>query len=346
MRLPLGTSSARMASAPFVIVDLETQEGVRGRAHAFCYLPEAAPILRRCLDLAAASIVGAAVDPASISALLQGRLRLVGAHGLIAMALSAVDVACWDALATAAGMPLARYLGATRETVPAYNSNGLGLIDATRVAAEALELLERGLPALKIRLGRPDPSDDLAALAAVRAAVPAGTALMADYNQALTVDEAMARGRALEPAELVWIEEPVAADDLLGHARLAAALATPIQLGENLYGPHAVATAIAQEAADCLMVDLMRIGGVTGWLEAARHCAAADRPLSSHLYPEVSVHLLAASSTAHWLEYVDWAEPLLARPVELANGAAVVSAEPGCGTIWDEDAIERYAMRE
>jgi mandelate racemase len=345
MRRPLGTSAARMTQAPFVLVEIDTHEGVTGRAHAFCYLSEAAPMIGRCVELAGEVVTGAPVEPAAIARRLESRFRLLGAHGVVAMALSAIDVACWDALATAAGVPLAALLGATRTAVPAYNSNGLSLMPPADVGAEATALLERGLPALKIRLGRADAAEDLAAVRAVGDAVPAGTALMADFNQALSVGEAIERGKALDELGLVWLEEPVAAGDLLGSARVAAALTTSVQLGENFYGPHAVAAAIAERAADCLMLDLMRIGGVTGWLEAARLAADAGIPISSHLYPEVSVHLLAASATAHWLEYVDWAEPLLAGGIEVADGQAIVPSRPGCGVEWDDAAVERYAMR-
>lgn len=168
--------------------------------------------------------------------------------------------------------------------------------------------------------------------------------LMADCNQALTVTEAIERGAALDSARLAWIEEPFAADDLAGCARVTAALVTPVQVGENLYGPNAVATAIAQRSADCLMFDLMRIGGVSGWLAAAKLAGEAGTPVSSHLYPEVSVHLLAASESAHWLEYVDWAEPFLEAPVQPNDGRMPVSAVPGTGVRWDAAGLRRYAI--
>jgi mandelate racemase len=271
-------------------------------------------------------------------------LRLLGVHGVVAMGMSALDVACWDALAIAAGVPLAQYLGAPTGPVPAYNSNGLSLAAPETLGAEALELLAPGFKAVKIRLGRSDARIDLAAVRAVRAAVPEGTVLMADYNQALTVPDAIARGRGLEAEGLAWIEEPVAADNLTGCAAIAAALETPVQLGENLYGPAAVETAIATRASDYLMFDLMRIGGVSGWLEAARLAAGATIPVSSHLYPEVSVHLLAATPTVHWLEFVDWAEPFLATSSQIRDGGVHIPAEPGTGVNWDEAAVRHYAM--
>jgi len=333
-----------MAQAPFVLVDLITDEGVTGRSYAFCYIDAAAPMIQRVLALARETIIGATVDPEALGAELRARFRLLGAHGVVAMGLSALDVACWDALAIAAGMPLAHYLGAQTGSVPAYNSNGLSLGAPESLGAEAQALLAPGFNAVKIRLGRADAAADLAAIRAVRAAVPEETVLMADFNQALAVGNAITRCRELDSEQLAWIEEPIAADDLTGCAQLAVAVETPIQLGENLYGPAAVATAIAQHASDYQMFDLMRIGGVSGWLEAARIAAAANIPVSSHLYPEVSVHLLAATQTAHWLEFVDWVEPLLTTPSRVCDGKLQMPTGPGTGIRWDEAAVRRYAM--
>ncbi len=333
-----------MERAPFVLVDLETEEGVTGRAHAFCYVEEAAPMLQRVLALSGEAMRGAVVDPEVIRANLSARFRLLGVHGIVAMGLSALDIACWDALAIAAGVPLARFLEGRGTSVPAYNSNGLSLDPPETLGEEAAALLEPGFGAVKIRLGRADPGGDVDAVRAVRAAIPAGVTLMADYNQALSVTDAIARGAQLESEGLFWIEEPIAADDLTGCAEVTAALTTPVQIGENLYGPHAVATAVSQRACDLLMFDLMRIGGVTGWLEAAALAARAQIPVSSHLYPEVSLHLLAATENAHWLEYVDWAEPFLDAGVEIVDGAACVPERPGTGVNWDEDALARYAI--
>ena len=333
-----------MERAPFLLVDLQTEEGISGRAHAYCYLEEAAPMLQRALELSGEAIHGAVVDPDAIRADLSSRFRLLGVHGIVAMGLSALDVACWDALAAAAGVPLARFLEARDSSVRVYNSNGLSLDPPETLGEEAAALLEPGFDALKIRLGRADSQGDIDAVRAVRDAIRPGTTLMADYNQALSVTDAIARGKGLESEGLDWIEEPIAADDLSGCAEVAAALMTPVQIGENLYGPQAVATAISQRASDLLMLDLMRIGGVSGWLEAAALAARAQIPVSSHLYPEVSVHLLAATGTSHWLEYVDWAEPFLDAGLEIVDGAARVPDRPGTGVIWDERAIARYAV--
>lgn len=343
MRRPLGTSAARMTHAPFLLVELETEEGVTGRAHAFGYMDIALPLMRRVLEIAGELIAGGPADPAAIGRACRARFTLIGTQGVIGMALSALDVACWDAAAQAARQPLARFLHAKRGAVPAYNSNGLGLDRPESLADEAQALLGDGFDAVKIRLGRADPAADLAAVRAVRAAVGDDASLMADYNQALSVDDAIARGRGLDGEGLAWIEEPVAHDDLAGAARVAEALETPVQIGENFTGPDVMASAVALKSCDYAMPDLMRIGGVSGWQNAARIAERAGMKLSSHLYPEVSAHLLAASPTAHWLEYVDWAEPFLADRLEIAGGMAVVPDRPGTGVTWDEAAVARYA---
>jgi mandelate racemase len=300
------------------------------------------------LEEALGPIKGQAIEAVrireKIGARLERHFRLIATNGVIGLALSAIDVACWDALAVAAGKPLAEFLGGKREAISAYNSNGLGLMPREKLADEAEELLEGGFRAVKLRLGHDSLEADLAALRAVRKRLPDDIAIMADYNQALTLDEALERGRALDGEGLAWIEEPIEHDDYAGCARLARELATPIQIGENFVGSNAMASAIAAHAADYMMPDVSRIGGVSGWLRAASLAAAAKVPLSSHLLPEVSAALLAVSPTAHWLEYVDWAAPILAEPLRVINGMVTPADVPGSGVRWNEDAVGRYRM--
>ena len=166
--------------------------------------------------------------------------------------------------------------------------------------------------------------------------------LVADYNQGLGLGEALERCRALDGEGLAWIEEPLRYDDLDGHARLAEGLATPVMLGENFYGPRAMYDAIRSRACDLVMPDLMRIGGVSGWLQAAAIADVTGMPMSSHLYPEVSGHLLRVTPTRHWLEWQDWAHPVLARPFEVRSGELHLPDVPGNGLAWNEDAVAHY----
>jgi mandelate racemase len=343
MTYALGTSRATITRAPLLLVDLETEQGITGRAYLFCYLPAAAPAIAAMLGEVLAVTKGERVAPVELWAKLAKRFALIGVQGVVRMAMAGFDVACWDALAQAAGLPLARLLGGEAARIPAYNSCGLGLMPADKLADEA-EKLARGFPAVKLRLGYPTVREDLAALAAVRKRVGEDTHIMVDYNQALTVAEALARGRALDQEGIYWLEEPIRHDDYAGAARLARELSVPVQIGENFSEPHSMAVAIAAGACDYAMPDLERIGGVTGWQRAAGLAAAHRVEMSSHLFPEVSAHLLAVTPTRHWLEWVDWAEAIVEEPLRIVDGCAVVPERPGNGLSWNAKAVEKYRM--
>jgi mandelate racemase len=344
MTFALGTSRATITRAPLLLIDLDTEEGVTGRAYLFCYLPAAATAIARLLDEVLRATKGERVAPVDLWAALSKRFALIGVQGIVRMAMAGFDVACWDALAQAAGLPLARMLGAQTARIPAYNSCGLGLMAPEKLADEAEKLLAGGFTAMKLRLGYETLREDIAALHAVRRRVPAGTLIMVDYNQALTVAEALARGRALDDEGVYWLEEPIRHDDYAGAARLARELETPIQIGENFSEAHSMAVAIAAGACDFAMPDLERIGGVTGWQRAAALAAAHRLEMSSHLFPEVSAHLLAATPTRHWLEWVDWANAIVEEPLRIEDGFAVVPERPGNGLSWDQKAVEKYRM--
>lgn len=341
----LGTSQGALRQVPLLLIDLETEEGVTGRSYLFCYVRAAAPAIASLLGEVERLVAGERLDPPGLSAKLSRRFTLIGVQGIVRMALAGFDVAAWDAVAIAQGQPLARLLGAVHRPIPAYNSCGLGLTDDLgALADEAERLLVGGFRAVKLRLGYPTLGRDIEAVHAVRARIGDDIALMVDYNQALTVEEAMVRGRALDAENVFWLEEPIRHDDYTGAAALAQALETPVQIGENFSLPSAMQDALDAGAADYVMPDLERIGGVTGWRQAAEIAAARAVPMSSHLFPEVSAHLLAATPTCHFLEYVDWANVLLREPLVIADGHAVIPARPGHGMVWDEDAVARYRI--
>jgi mandelate racemase len=344
MRFALGTSAATVREAPLLLVDLATAEGITGRSYLFCYRPSGAAAIAATLHDAVALIAGERVAPIENAAKLQRRFALIGVTGVVRMALSALDMALWDALAVAADVPLAAMLGAAPRPIPAYNSCGLGLMAPEAAADEAELLLAGGFKAVKLRLGYPTLAEDLRVTRAVRRRIGDAVSVMVDYNQALTVAQALERGRALAAEGIAWIEEPIRHDDLAGCATLVRDLAPPIQIGENFDGPKAMAQALAAGACDLVMPDAARIGGVTGWQQAAGVAAASDVEMSSHLMPELSAHLLAATPTAHWLEYVDWANTILAEPLVLRDGAVTASATPGTGLAWNDDAVAHYRL--
>ena len=345
MKLPLGTSAGTLHSAALLLVDVETEEGVAGHSYLFCYLPAAAPAIVAMLGEIERTTKGDRIAPADLWAKLARRFKLIGVQGIVRMAMAGFDVACWDALAVAAGKPLVTLLGGAPRRVRAYNSNGLGLMAPEAAADEAEKLLEGGFRAVKLRLGYPTLAADLAAVRAVRKRLPDEIELMVDYNQALTFVQALERSRALDSEGVAWIEEPIRHDDFRNCAELASTLATPIQIGENFSLPEQMFEAILAKACDLVMPDLERIGGVSGWLRAALLAQQNKKPMSSHLFPETSAHLLAAvTHTCHYLEYVDWANPILEEPLKIVGGEAVIPNRSGGGVSWNEEAVKRYLV--
>ena len=345
MKLPLATSTGALSGAPLVLVDVETDGGVTGRAYLFAIgrhnLAPIADLVRAMGEM----LKGDALAPFEIEKKLRAKYTLLGVHNIVLFAISGIDMAVWDALGLALGQPVVRLLGGTPRPVRAYNSKGLGLMPLPKLVREAGQLLDEGFDAVKLRLGRPEAADDLAAVRAVKKSVGPKVTLMVDFNQALSVNEAIRRGRMLDAeGGLLWIEEPVRADDFAGNARVAAEVATPIQIGENFMGPEQMAQALAAGACDFVMPDAQRIGGVTGWMRAAALAQAAGMEMSSHLFPEASCHLLPVTPTAHWLEYVDWADAILEEPLMVKSGHIPVHERPGLGMKWDEKAVRKYAV--
>ena len=344
MGRPLMTGGGEVGSAAMVLVDLLTEEGITGSSYVFCPTPVVLGPVSKLVSHLAPLIEGDPLAPVDLERKLQKVFRLLGPQGLTAMATAGIDMAAWDALAKACGLPLARLLGGEPREVRAYNSCGLGVIGAERAGEEAAELAAPGFEAIKVRLGYPTINTDVEVVRAVRDAVGEEVALMSDYNQSLSVAEAERRAAALEGEGLYWIEEPTRADDYPGHARLRREAKTPIQLGENWWGAHDMAKSMEAGASDYAMADAMKIGGVTGWLRAAALAEAAGLPLSSHLFPEISAHLLAVAPTGHWLEYVDWANPILEEPLKVEDGYASAPDTPGTGISWDEEGVRRHLV--
>jgi mandelate racemase len=345
MKRPLRTSVGTVANAPLVLIDIETEEGIVGHAYLFAYVPALCAPLQAVIADMATQLSGDRIAPMANQHKASRRYQLVGTRGLVSMALAGIDIACWDALAKAVNLPLTRLLGGEITSIPAYNSNGLGIMPAEEAADEAVELLAEGFSAVKVRLGHPSVEEDLAVVRAIRKRIPDEAVLMADYNHALTVAEAIKRGHALDGEGLYWIEEPTTHDDFPGNARIANELKTATQIGENFNSVAEMSSAIAARASDYVMPDLERIGGVTGWLHAAGVAQAARIPMSTHLFAEVSAHLMAVTPTGHWLEFVDWADAILQEPLKPANSAIAATARPGVGLSWNEDAVNKYLLQ-
>jgi mandelate racemase len=344
LRRPVIAKIASITDWPLILIDLVTEEGIVGRSYLEPYLVKAMRYLVPALQDLGEMLKGRRLAPIEIFDTAGKSLHFVGYEGMSMIAASGLDMAAWDALAKAAKLPLCVLLGGSIGPVRAYNSNGLWLKSPEAVADEAQELRdEGGFTALKLRLGRARSLEDIATLNAVRKAVGDEIHLMVDFNQGLDLAEALRRCHMIDDYDLAWIEEPIVYDNLDGCAQLAAELKTPLQIGENFYGPRELHKALQRKACDLVMPDFMRIGGVTGWMRAAAIAGAAGIPVSSHLYPEVAAHMMRVTETAHWLEWQDWANPVLSTPYQIRDGNLHIPDVPGVGLEWDEAAITRLS---
>ncbi len=338
---PLKTASGHIERFPLVLIDLHTDAGVSGHAYAEVYLPELLPALEHAILGLGQLVTGLELAPRDLYSTVLKRLRLWGAKNLVGAALGALDMAWWDAYARTRDEPLYATLGCAPRPLPVYMS--AGMYDATGVVEVAQAAVDEGYRALKIKVGFANFAEDLAAIRAAKRVLGC-RALMIDYNQSLSPQEARLRCRALDDEGLTWIEEPVAADDYLTHAELAATLTTPIQIGENFNSTDEMRKALSLRAMDYVMPDPQFIGGVSGWLEAAALARSAQMECSSHLFPEASSHLLCATPTAHYLEWLDVANGLQSESWPIVDGLLTPPARPGIGIEWDLAAIARYRV--
>jgi len=336
---PVKTAFSTIDAAPMVLIDVETDQGATGHSYIFAYAPLTLKPLVHLIEEIGRELVGKPVAPTELMAAMSAKFRLLGWQGLVGMAVSGLDMAYWDALGQMAGKPVVELLGGSPKPVKAYDS--YGVVDPKADERALRGSLEQGFRGIKIKGGDGDAANDERVVKAVRALIGPDIALMLDFNQSLDPAEASRRIARLAPYDLHWIEEPVAAENLTGHAAVRETSPISIQSGENWWFPRGFAEAIAAGASDFIMPDLMKVGGVTGWLRVAGQAEAASIPMSSHLFAEASAHMLAVTPTAHWLEVLDLGRAILAEPIEIVDGA-LTARGPGLGLSWNEAAVAKY----
>ncbi len=337
---PMRTAVGLIASFPLVLIDVETSEEVCGSAYIFTYTEAALKPTVTLVETIGAEMIGQSGAPLERLRASERRFRLLGTEGLVGMVIAGFDMALWDALGRVVGKSVAELLGSDAKPIRAYDS--FGIIDPRAEEAEIRRSLDRGFQGIKMKIGGGELAADIEAVRSLRAIVGPDIRLMVDYNQSLDPPEACARLARLRDFDLHWVEEPVRADDLAGHARVRATAGVNVQTGENCWYPADCAKAIAAGASDFAMLDVMKIGGISGWVRAAALADAANLPVSSHALIEASAHALAATPNAHWLQYLDWAGPILKEPLQVVAGT-ITPAGPGLGMTWDEKAVARYA---
>ncbi|HVX79286.1 MAG TPA: enolase C-terminal domain-like protein [Bradyrhizobium sp.] len=338
---PVKNAFGVIESAPLVLIDVTTDQGVTGRSYIFAYTRLTLKPLVQLIEEIGRDLVGKAVVPFDLMAAMDAKFRLLGWQGLVGMAVSGLDMAFWDALGQVAGRPVVELLGGSVRPIRAYDS--YGAVDPVADERDLRRSLEQGFRGIKIKGGDGDAAHDERVVKGVRAVIGPDVALMLDFNQSLDPDEALRRIRRLAPYNLFWIEEPVPQENLQGHAKLRRRSPTPIQAGENWWFPRGFAEAIAVGASDFIMPDAMKVGGVTGWMRVAAQAEAASIPVSSHLFAETSAHLLAVTPTADWLEVLDLGRAILADPIKVVDGT-VTAQGPGLGLEWNETAVAKYLI--
>ena len=339
---------ARGATRQLVTVKIRSKDGLDGIGVTFFGGAMTGALARAVEDLGAL-VVGE--DPHNVERIVE-KLRLAagssGPGGIFTLALSAIDTALWDMRGKALGLPLAKLLGGFRDRVPAYASGALmRTLSLEEVTTAARRLVERGWNAMKTQLALPGPTSpdiEVERIRLIREIVGSSTQLMCDINQRWQVHEAISIGKRLEPYRLHWLEDLTTCDDYAGLARVTQALATPIAGGEYVYGISPFRHMLEARSVDIVMIDLVRVGGITQWMKVAGMAEAFNIPVVSHLIPEVHLHLIAAVRNGEIVEYMPWTRPLFDDAPLPEKGVLTVPAAPGLGLTFTReinDALDR-----
>lgn len=347
MEKPIGSALGQLTGFGCILVTLHTDAGITGENLVFTLNNRRTKVLMEMVEGLADVIVGFdAGHIAGFWARAWKSINFLGHQGVTVVGISAIDGALWDALGKAQNLPIYRLLGGAKNRVATYHSGGLWLDRSTdALVEEALSFKAQGWTAMKMRLGLPDPREDVARVRAVRDAIGPGIRLMADANQGKTKSEAIRLGRLLEEFDLTWFEEPLPAWDLDGLARVAATLDTPIASGETEYTRYGFRRMLELRTADVLMPDLQRVGGVSEFVRVGHMAESYDIPVSSHLFPETSIQVLGGLSNSTFLEYMPWFSPLYNEALEFEGGEAIVPERPGWGFTFNRDRVHSLIGR-
>ena len=283
----------------------------------------------------------------AVTAKLRAASASCGSGGIADLAISAIDIALWDIRGKAFGLPLARLLGGLRDKVPAYASGALTRTTPTdKLESAAAALVEKGYSQIKTQMAVEglNPAQEIERIRLVRDAVGPDTNLMVDINQRWSVAEAISIGHRIEDLGLGWLEDPTKRDDYQGLAKIADALVTPVCAGEYLWGIEPHRQSMARHSVDIVMIDLLRVGGVTQWMKVAGMADAFNKPVASHLLPEIHVHLIAAIPNGLVVEYMPWTWRLFENPPMPVKGEMTVPAGPGLGLKFAPNLFDKYGV--
>jgi len=331
----------------FITVQILTDDGIEGIG-VTTFGGKLGRVLKAAIDEFGELIKGE--DPLRTE-LITGKMRAAsapcGPGGVAALAISAIDIALWDIRGKAFGVPLAQLLGGLRDKVPAYASGALTRTTPTdKLERAASALVEKGYTQIKTQMAVEglNPAEEVERIRLIRDAVGPGVNLMVDINQRWSVAEAISIGHRVEELGLGWLEDPTAHKDYEGLAKIADALTTPVCAGEYLYGIEPHRQSLGHYSVDIVMIDLLRAGGITQWMKIAGMAEAFNRPVASHLLPEIHVHLISAIPNGLVVEYMPWTWRLFDDPPMPVKGEMRVPAGPGLGLKFALGLFEKYGV--
>jgi len=330
----------------FVTLELGTDQGAVGLGLTF-FGGALTPALKTAVDELARLTIGE--DPTQVEAITAKLRRAAGSSGpggIFTLALSAVDIACWDLKGKAVGQSVCALLGGLRDRVVTYASGALMRPHPTDYLAKAgPRLRDMGFRQMKMQCGsEPTVSASVERVRVMRESIGPDIDLMCDINQLWSVNQAIEVGRRIEPYHLFWLEDPTTHDDYPGMARIADALTTPIAAGEYHYGITPFRHLLEHRSIDIVMIDLLRAGGITQWMKIAGMAEAFNLPVVSHLVPEIHVHLVAAIPNGLTVEYMPWTLALYEETPPIERGQLVVPKKPGLGLAFDQAAMKRFQI--
>ena len=343
---PLKTAIHDIRSVGCVLVRLETDQGLVGESYIFTINAVRLNVFDEAIKSFAHQVEGK--DPHYVEAIWQAiwsEINPIGHKGITISAMTAIDTACWDLVGKAAEKPLHHIFGACRDRIWTYASGGLWLHqNIDELQAEAQSFLDQGFRSMKIRVGKPDPKEDLERVRAVRETVSPDIQLMVDANQSFKPKQAVKLARMLEECDLYWFEEPVPAYDLEGHAEVRSRLDMNIASGETEYTKHGMKAMIEAGACDILMPDLQRIGGLSEMRRVTALAEAYNMPISTHIFTEHSLSIAGSATNCISVEHMPWYAPLFKEQMEIREGYLEIPNRVGCGFTFSEEAIARYRL--
>jgi len=323
-----------------IFVTLTDADGGQGRGYSYTIGdggPSVLALLRHTLLPALMGREAEMIESIWRDLLFTSHATAVGP--IMSLALAAIDTALWDLRGRRAGLPLHVLAGGAKTRVPMYSTEGGWLhLEPAALVEDALAMRAAGFHGSKIKIGKPTVAGDAARLEAARAALGRDYEIMTDANQSMTQPEAARRLSLLESLNIAWFEEPLPADDIAGHARLARQSRVPVAVGESLYSPGQFADYIAAQACGIVQADVARVGGITPWLKVAHMAEAHNLTICPHFLMELHVSLVCAVPNAPWLEYIPQLDEIAA-PMARVGGFALAPTAPGLGIDWDEAAL-------